>query len=293
MMLVGLTALSVVIMTKCVAPMPVGGVGDGLRAEDVVLDGLAGIELHQRHVLVGGGVDDDLGLVLLEDRLDARPVGDVADQRLGRHRPGTAGAGPVRCRTGGSPPAPRAAAASGSKWQIWRHISEPMEPPAPVTRMILSRAKASDQIEVELDDLAAEQVVDVDVADLGDAQLAGGDVRDGGDRAEPDLGALADLDDPAQLLAGGRGHGDGDLLDVAILADLGQLLDTVPSTGMPWMLMPCLTGSSSMKPIARTGRPACGGSPGAGPLRRCRRRRSGTASAGGSRWCGIPRGRGG
>ena len=40
-------------------------------AEAVVLDGLAGLMLHHGHVLVGGGVEDDPGLVLREDLLHA------------------------------------------------------------------------------------------------------------------------------------------------------------------------------------------------------------------------------
>ena len=218
MMLVGLTALSVLIMTKFVAPMLVGGIGDGLRAQDVVLDGLAGVEFHQRDVLVGGGVDDDLRSVLLEDRLHAHPVGDVADQRL--------------CGQAGELPAQFPLDVEEG---VFRLLDEQQQlrleladlaahlradgPAGAGDQDHLVPGEGPDQIEVELDDFAPEQVVDIDVANLGDAELAGSDVRDGGDRAEPDLCAFADLDDAAQLLPRRRGHGDGDLFDVAIGAD--------------------------------------------------------------------------
>ena len=73
MTLVGLTALSVQIITKGSTPYLSAASAQRLRAQDVVLDGLAGVELHQGDVLVGGGVDDHLGLVLLEDGFDPGP----------------------------------------------------------------------------------------------------------------------------------------------------------------------------------------------------------------------------
>ena len=42
--------------------------GEEPRAADVVLDRLAGVLLHQRHVLVRGGVEDDLGLMPIAAR---------------------------------------------------------------------------------------------------------------------------------------------------------------------------------------------------------------------------------
>ena len=65
---VGFTALSVEIITNVSTPCSVGGVGDLLRAEDVVLDRLAGVPLHHRHVLVRGGVEDDVRALGGEDR---------------------------------------------------------------------------------------------------------------------------------------------------------------------------------------------------------------------------------
>ena len=55
---------------------------DGARADDVVPYRLEGMRLHQRHVLVRGGVEDDRGPVLLEDLAPERlPVLDVDELR--------------------------------------------------------------------------------------------------------------------------------------------------------------------------------------------------------------------
>ena len=49
-------------------PVVAGHLGDDPRADDVVLDRLAGIRLHQRHVLVGGGMEDEVRPVLGKHR---------------------------------------------------------------------------------------------------------------------------------------------------------------------------------------------------------------------------------
>ena len=59
----------------------VGRLGQQPRAAHVVLHRLARVLLHQRHVLVRGGVEDDLRPVLREHRVDPRGVGHVADHR--------------------------------------------------------------------------------------------------------------------------------------------------------------------------------------------------------------------
>ena len=88
----GLTALSVEIRTKRSAPGDRGGLGDDAGRDRVVADRLERVRLHQRDVLVGGGVEDDVGLEALhhlehpvallavgEHRLDAAEV-PLADQ---------------------------------------------------------------------------------------------------------------------------------------------------------------------------------------------------------------------
>ena len=58
-------------------PQAVGGPDQVQAAGHVVLDGLLGGVLHERHVLVGGGVDDVVRTVLAEELLDAQGVADV------------------------------------------------------------------------------------------------------------------------------------------------------------------------------------------------------------------------
>lgn len=57
----------------------VGGLEHGVRAEDVVGDGLDHVLLHEGDVLVGRGVEDDIGLVTVEDGVEAGAVTDVGD----------------------------------------------------------------------------------------------------------------------------------------------------------------------------------------------------------------------
>ena len=66
MMLVGLTALSVLIRTKRLAAMSYSRVCGLVGTDRVVLDGLAGAVLHQRHMLVSCCMVDDLRMIGLE-----------------------------------------------------------------------------------------------------------------------------------------------------------------------------------------------------------------------------------
>ena len=69
----------------------VGQVGQVAGGQHDVLDRLAGVGFHQRHVLVGGGVEDDVGPVLRRDtrriRRCVEHVGDAdVDLRAGGQR---------------------------------------------------------------------------------------------------------------------------------------------------------------------------------------------------------------
>jgi len=48
-------------------------------ADDVVLHRLAGVELHERHVLVGGSVEDELRAMAAEGMLHAATIRHVGD----------------------------------------------------------------------------------------------------------------------------------------------------------------------------------------------------------------------
>jgi len=65
---------------KALTAMDHGGVGRLIGADGVVLDGLTGAVLHEGDMLMGGGVIDDLGMVLLKDLEDTPAVADGADQ---------------------------------------------------------------------------------------------------------------------------------------------------------------------------------------------------------------------
>ena len=84
-MLVGLTALSVEIITNSCTPCSSANLGQLHRAQHVVLDGLARVVLHHRHVLVGGGMEHDVRPVQGEDLVQSRFVRNVGDEGMNGH----------------------------------------------------------------------------------------------------------------------------------------------------------------------------------------------------------------
>jgi hypothetical protein len=72
---VGFTALSDEISTKRSAPTASAASAIDSRAEEVVRDGVGRVILHQRHVLVGRGVEDDVRTQRRPAELK-RPLGD-------------------------------------------------------------------------------------------------------------------------------------------------------------------------------------------------------------------------
>ena len=60
----------------------VARVDDVERAEHIGADGLARVALQDRHVLVRGRVEDDLGAHVGEHRFDHRGVTDVGERHL-------------------------------------------------------------------------------------------------------------------------------------------------------------------------------------------------------------------
>ena len=59
----------------------------------------------------------------------------------------------------------------GSKAMIWRQSSEPIEPPAPVTRSLTGEV-AANLLLLEVDNRTAEEILVGDVARIADAQAA-------------------------------------------------------------------------------------------------------------------------
>ena len=81
--LAGATALSVEMSTKRSAPCRSHACDDVARAQHVGLDRLVGRELHERHVLVGRGVQHHLRPVEGEDLVELLGIADVADAHHG------------------------------------------------------------------------------------------------------------------------------------------------------------------------------------------------------------------
>ena len=132
--------------------------------------------LHQRHVLVRGGVEDDLRPRRANTSLDAPRVLGVADDR-GDGTPRQAVAELLLDRVQGELRASNSTRRAGAKRAIWRQSSEPIEPPAPVTSTVLPVEERVQPGVVELDRVAPEQVVELDRAQRRHAHLARDDVR--------------------------------------------------------------------------------------------------------------------
>ena len=165
MTLEGFTALSVEIRTKRSTPWRVGGLRHDPRAAHVVLDRLAGVLLHERHVLVRRRVEDDLRPVLAQDLVEPRRVGDVPDDR------DTA----PKCEPGPRAPSESRAGCSRSARTSQRGRLEPGDLPAQLgpdrSRPRRSPSPAARQSDaspsrIEPDRRARQQILDRQAADL-------------------------------------------------------------------------------------------------------------------------------
>ena len=151
-----------------------GDVRDDARGDRVVAHRLDRVGLHQPDVLVGGGVEDDRRAVLGEAPRASAP-------------PPCSRRAPPRASTGGT-----WRSSSSSRWienrlssawssstircgstrAIWRHSSEPIEPPAPVTSTVSPAEVGADALELHLHRLAAEHVLDAHLAHLARERAA-------------------------------------------------------------------------------------------------------------------------
>ena len=200
-------------------------------------------------------MEDDVGLEALHHL--EHPLALLA---VGEHRldPGEV---PLlessRGRSGrGCPRRGRASTSSfGRTRAIWRQSSEPIEPPAPVTRTILSSQVGADPVELHHHRLAAEHVLDLDLAQLaGELDAAAQQLEDGRQRAHADVALAAGGDD---LAAQRRPGAEGIAITTSsgsVSSRISPISSVVPSTLSPSMRMPRLRGSSSTKPIARAPR---------------------------------------
>ena len=155
---VGRTALSVEIMTKASTPCSPASSPEPARREDVVLDRLARVRLHHRHVLVGGRVEHDLragsspricasAARRRRRRRAARPNVVELSERVRRSS----------CSISKSANSARSTSRirAGRKRATCRASSDPMEPPAPVTMTVFPSRNPPTTLLVELHRLAA------------------------------------------------------------------------------------------------------------------------------------------
>ncbi len=201
-----------------------GEARDGARRERVVAQRLHGVLLHQRHVLVGGRVEDDgragasakiasmraasrtsaisgtisICVVLAQLAVDLE---EVVLGVVGHHEPADLHAHELAAELG----ADRAAGA-GDEHGAAAHVG-------------------ADGGGVERDGLAAEDVLDLHRAQLGDeVVVAVEQVVDVRQRLDRHAGLAAHGDDGGALAAAGRGQRDVHLVGLARLEDLGQVV---------------------------------------------------------------------
>ena len=197
MTLVGWTALSVEINTKLRTPNSSARSARHLVPKTLFSDRLADVGFHQRHVLVGGGVEDHLGTMLLEDLLasaarlvtsamqacsavgvcSAASSRSMAKMRFSPRPTSTSDSG---LNSQDLPADFRADAAAGAG----DHDRAPFE-------------QLADVLGVQVDRVAAQEVVDFDVAD-GDAAVAVETVFERADDLQVQAGVPAGLHQAAQ-----------------------------------------------------------------------------------------------
>ena len=164
-------------------------VRDDAGGDRVVADRLDGVGLHQPDVLVGGGVEDDGRAVLGEHLAHALLL-----LAVGEHRARASTGGTWRSSSSSRWIEKRLSSAwssstirCGSTRAIWRHSSEPIEPPAPVTSTICAGQVGADALELHVHGLAAEHVLDAHLAHLAGERAAGlQQLEDGRQRAHGD-----------------------------------------------------------------------------------------------------------
>ena len=135
MTVAGETALSVETSTNVLDARLAGDARHEPRGERVVAHRLDGVGLHQPDVLVGGGVEDDGRAVLGEHLAHPLALLAVGEHRGQRRRVDVAVLLELALRSAKRLSSAWSSSTSrrGATRAIWRHSSQPIEPPAPVT----------------------------------------------------------------------------------------------------------------------------------------------------------------
>ena len=225
-----------------------GDVGNGARDEGVVADGLERVRLHERHVLVGRGMEDDRGPVLLEDLPHLRRVAgiredggrrvevalvdelalDLEEARLAvvdEHEPGRAHPCDLPAQLGSD-----RAAGSGDEHHLAGEV-------------------AGDRREIDLDGLASEEVLDADRPDLArKVEVPGDELVEARERVHRDASSRA----TSTIRSRTSPDADG----IAMRSSSGRRSRrssrssaVVPRTRIPWSRRFFFRGSSSTSPI--------------------------------------------
>ncbi len=191
-------------------------------AGDVVLDRLARVLFHQRHVLVRRSVEDDVGLVRRQDFVDARLVGDVADDRLQER-------GAVRVLQL-HPDRVQAVLVALEHHQRGRDELQDLPAELRSDRPAGTRhhhAAPGDQLAqrrgVETDRRALQEVRHLELADEADFDAAVDDVAQARERLDRQLERLERPDDVANRRRIGARDGDQHFVRIVAIHDLRQV----------------------------------------------------------------------
>ena len=226
------------------------------RAEHVVGDRFGRVRLHQRHVLVRGGVEDDATAdASAKTRSRLLPVADVGDHRPTPRWPGRSAAMCSAMSKMLFSPWPTRTSVLAPASAICRQSSLPIEPPAPVTSTCWS-AQVARRVRSRDDRPTPQQVGDVDLAQTRHAHAALEQLEHPRHDLGGDAGLPRRLHEAAQHRAGGLGHRNDHLVDVARDHDLAQLVEARQHAHALDRTCRASPRSSSRNPTGS--RPSCG-----------------------------------
>src|SRR5690625_1470797 len=183
-----------------------------LHAADVVEHGLFGVILHQRYVLMGRRMEDNIRTITPEDMLERPEIPHVGDDRTPLHI-----GEETRCLTVDLVNAVLAAAQQQELlWMESGDLPDELGPDRSARAGHQDRPTLDiigDVVGVETDGLTAQQVLYVDLADLRDGNAAADELVDAGNNAVVDLGLLREIHNAAHHRTRLRRNGDDDFVD--------------------------------------------------------------------------------
>ena len=213
----------------------------------LVLNASDGVPLEHGEVLERGRVEDDLRAAALER-------GAAARRRRGCRR-----AAGRRCRAAARPSMdswvacrPLSSRSSMSRCDgpnllIWRHSSDPIEPPAPVTSTRLPPIWSAMAAMSRCDRLTAEQVGDVEVAQVGGRGAAAEQLAHRRKHQHVEAAVAGQGRQLAHGLGGGAGHRDDERGGLVLRGDAGEVVRGCRAPGRPEKCSRALCGSSSSR----------------------------------------------